>query len=89
MNENLTNNNNLRFLTGVVVSTKMNKTIVVKTETRQNHPLFKKTITKSKKIHVHDEKNECNDGDKVLVVQTRPLSRTKRYRLKSILEQAK
>jgi small subunit ribosomal protein S17 len=74
---------------GVVVSNKMDKTIVVKVERRLKHPLYGKFITLSKKFHAHDERNECNIGDTVLISETRPLSKTKRWRLKQIIERAK
>lgn len=89
MNDKTKETRKLRSLVGHVVSNKMDKTIVVKIETRRNHPLFKKIITTSKKVHAHDEENKCNPGDKVVVIETRPLSRTKRYRLKEIVERAK
>jgi small subunit ribosomal protein S17 len=75
--------------TGVVVSTKMDKTIVVATVFKEMHPIYGKFVQKTKKYHVHDEKNECNPGDKVLIMETRPLSKTKRWRLVEIVEKAK
>ena len=74
---------------GVVVSDKMDKTIVVAIETRVRHPLYKKTIKRTYKLKAHDEKNECGVGDKVMVMETRPLSKEKRWRLVEILEKAK
>ena len=74
---------------GVVVSDKMNKTIVVKLSTRVKHPLYSKYINKTTKIKAHDEKNECGIGDTVKVMETRPLSREKRWRLVEIIEKAK
>jgi small subunit ribosomal protein S17 len=74
---------------GVVVSTKMSKTIVVEIETKYLHSRFKKLVITHKKYHVHDEKQEAKVGDRVKIMQTRPLSRTKFYRLHSILEKAK
>ncbi len=75
--------------TGVVVSNKMDKTISVKVEARQRHPMYGKFVKKSKKFHAHDEKNECNPGDVVKIMETRPLSKTKSWRLIEIIEKAK
>ena len=75
--------------TGKVVSDKMNKTIVVAIEDNIKHPKYGKIIKRTTKIHVHDENNECGVGDKVLVMETRPLSATKRWRLVQIIEKAK
>jgi small subunit ribosomal protein S17 len=69
---------------GIVVSTKMQKTIVVRVDEVKAHPKYFKTITVSKNYHVHDEKNEARVGDEVAVMETRPLSRTKRWRLLEI-----
>ena len=74
---------------GKVVSDKMDKTIVVAIEDNVKHPKYSKIIKNTKKIHVHDEKNECGIGDTVEVMETRPLSATKRWRLVSIIEKAK
>ena len=74
---------------GKVVSTKMDKTIVVAIEDMVKHPLYGKVIRRTIKIHAHDENNECNVGDKVEVMETRPLSATKRWRLTQIIEKAK
>ncbi len=74
---------------GVVVSDKMDKTIVVKLSTRVKHPLYSKYINKTTKIKAHDENNECGVGDTVKVMETRPLSREKRWRLVEIIEKAK
>ena len=73
---------------GIVVSDKMDKTIVVKVETRVKHPLYGKTVRSSKKFKTHDEENQARIGDKVLIVETRPLSKEKTWRLKEILEKA-
>ena len=75
--------------TGVVVSTKMDKTAVVLVERSIEHPLYKKTMKRSKKYHAHDEKNECGVGDTVRLMETRPLSKTKCWRVVEILEKAK
>ena len=74
---------------GVVVSDKMDKTIVVAIKDNVQHPLYKKIIKKTVKLKAHDEKNECGIGDRVKVMETRPLSKNKRWRLVSILEKAK
>lgn len=74
---------------GVVVSDKMDKTIVVAIETMTLHPIYKKRVKKTTKFKVHDEKNEAGTGDKVKIMETRPLSRDKRWRLVNILEKAK
>lgn len=70
---------------GEVISDKMDKTIVVKTITRVPHPLFGKIIKQVKKFHVHDEKNEAKVGDRVSIMETRPLSRLKRWRLVEVI----
>ena len=75
--------------TGVVVSDKMDKTIVVAIEDRVDHPLYKKIIKRTYKLKAHDEKNECGIGDRVKVMETRPLSKDKRWRLVEIIEKAK
>ena len=74
---------------GKVVSDKMDKTIVVAIEDNVRHPKYGKIIKRTVKIHAHDEKNECGIGDKVAVMETRPLSATKRWRLVEIVEKAK
>ena len=74
---------------GTVVSDKMDKTIVVAIEQKFKHPLYKKTVLQTKKIKAHDENNECGVGDTVLVAETRPLSKEKRWRLVQIIEKAK
>ncbi|HMU98093.1 MAG TPA: 30S ribosomal protein S17 [Chitinophagales bacterium] len=74
---------------GVVESNKMNKTITVKVERKIQHPKYGKYLKKSKSFHAHDENNECNEGDTVKIMETRPLSKTKRWRLVEILERAK
>jgi small subunit ribosomal protein S17 len=70
---------------GVVVSDKMDKTVVVAVETRKVHPLYKKAIRVTKKYKVHDENNACKIGDKVKIVETRPLSKEKRWRVTEII----
>jgi|APMI01.1.fsa_nt_gi small subunit ribosomal protein S17 len=74
---------------GYVVSDKMNKTVVVEVEDRVKHPLYSKVIRRTSKVKAHDEQNECGVGDRVLIMETRPLSATKRWRIVSILERAK
>jgi small subunit ribosomal protein S17 len=74
---------------GVVVSNKMEKTINVKVERRLRHPIYGKSVKMSKKFMAHDEKNECNIGDVVRIMETRPLSKRKRWRLVEIIERAK
>jgi small subunit ribosomal protein S17 len=74
---------------GVVVSDKMDKTVVVLVERRTKHPLYHKTITRSQRLHAHDESNDAKQGDLVRVIETRPLSKTKRWRVEEVLERAK
>ncbi|MCL1936660.1 MAG: 30S ribosomal protein S17 [Defluviitaleaceae bacterium] len=74
---------------GQVVSDKMDKTIVVAVVNNVRHPLYKKIVKRTYKLKAHDENNECNIGDRVKVMETRPLSKDKRWRLVSILEKAK
>lgn len=74
---------------GVVVSDVQDKTIVVTAEQQRVHPLYNKRISKSRKFHVHDEDNEAHVGDTVRIVETRPLSKTKRWRLAQIIERAR
>ena len=76
-------------IVGVVVSDKMDKTIVVEIKTRVRHPLYGKIMNRTNKLKAHDENNECGIGDRVRVMETRPLSRDKRWRLVEILEKAK
>jgi small subunit ribosomal protein S17 len=78
-----------KVLQGRVVSNKMQKTIVVEIHQRKLHRLYKKYLTRTKKIKAHDEKNECGIGDTVRVVESRPLSKEKRWRLLEIVEKAK
>ena len=74
---------------GVVVSSKMDKTIVVAVERKEKHPLYGKFVKKTTKFVAHDEKNECGIGDTVRIMETRPLSKTKNWRLVEIIEKAK
>jgi small subunit ribosomal protein S17 len=74
---------------GVVSSNKMDKSIVVTVERKVKHPLYGKFVKKSTKFHAHDEKNECSIGDTVRIMETRPLSKTKRWRLVEVVEKVK
>jgi len=74
--------------TGVVVSDKMDKTVVVRVQRITRHPLYGKTIRKSKNYYVHDEKNEARMGDRVKIMETRPISRLKRWRLAEVIASA-
>ena len=84
-----TEKRNRKTLVGTVVSNKMEKTIVIRIERRKLHPLYKKYITRTKKIKAHDEGNLCQIGDLVKVVESRPLSKDKRWNLLEVLEKAK
>jgi len=79
---------NQRTLTGRVVSNKMDKTITVMVERQVQHPLYKKFIRRRSKLHAHDEKNECGEGDLVMIEECRPLSRTKSWKLVKVVEKA-
>ena len=74
---------------GVVTSNKMNKTITVAIERKVKHPIYGKFVKKTSKFHAHDEKNECSIGDTVRIMETRPLSKTKRWRLVEVVEKVK
>jgi len=87
MSENRTSSRKTRI--GKVVSDKMDKTIVVAVEDRVPHPLYKKIIKRTYKLKAHDENNECGTGDRVRVMETRPLSKDKRWRLVEVIEKAK
>jgi small subunit ribosomal protein S17 len=80
---------NKRTLTGRVVSDKMNKTVTVLVERRVKHPLYGKIITRSKKYHAHDEKNEFKAGDTVLIEECRPLAKTKAWRVSRLIDKAR
>ena len=77
-----------RTLIGTVASNKMDKTIVVKVETAVRHPIYKKIVKRTYKLTAHDEENVCQIGDKVKVMETRPLSKDKRWRLVEVVEKA-
>jgi small subunit ribosomal protein S17 len=87
MNE--TQQSNARKLTGRVVSDKMNKTVTVLVERKVKHPLYGKFVRRSKKYHAHDENNEFHPGDLVLIEETRPMSRTKTWKVVKLIEKAK
>ena len=74
---------------GMVVSDKMDKTVVIAIEDNVKHPVYGKIIKRTLKVHAHDENNECGVGDKVRIMETRPLSKTKRWRVVEVLERAK
>lgn len=78
----------IRTATGKVVSNKMDKTVTVLIERRVKHPVYGKYITLSSKVHAHDENNECGIGDTVKVIESRPLSKTKTWRLQEVVESA-
>ena len=80
--------NRTRVVTGKVVSNKMDKTITVLVERRVKHPVYGKYITRSSKIHAHDESNECGIGDTVTVAETRPISKSKTWKLVEVVESA-
>ncbi len=81
--------NNRKTRTGTVVSNKMDKTIVVAMKNKVKHPLYGKTINRTSKLKAHDEANECQVGDVVKIMETRPLSRDKRWRLVEVIEKAR
>lgn len=88
--DNTTQNRKLRKeRIGLVTSDKMDRTITVMVERKVMHPLYGKFVKRSSKFHAHDEKNECGIGDRVRIMETRPLSKTKRWRLVEIIEKAK
>jgi small subunit ribosomal protein S17 len=81
---------NLRKIrTGVVSSNKMDKTVTVAVERKVKHPIYGKFVKKTTRFHAHDEKNECSIGDVVKIMETRPLSKTKRWRLVEVIEKVK
>ena len=81
--------NRRNTLVGVVVSEKMDKTVTVAIEDFVRHSLYGKAVKRTKKVKAHDENNECNVGDKVRIMETRPLSKDKRWRLVNVVEKAK
>ena len=74
---------------GVVFSNKMDKTVTVAVKWKEKHPIYGKFVSKTKKFHAHDETNNCNIGDTVRIMETRPLSKTKRWRVVEVMERAK
>ena len=80
---------NKKTMAGIVVSSKMDKTVVVKVERKFAHPIFKKVVKTTKKYKVHDEKNECVEGDFIRIQETRPLSKEKRWRLMGVVTREK
>ena len=89
MSEQSVERNTRKTREGLVVSDKMDKTVVVSVEDRVKHALYGKVMRKSARLKAHDEQNECGIGDRVLLMETRPLSATKRWRVVEILEKAK
>lgn len=83
------NSTGKRVLTGIVVSDKMEKTIVVRTSTYTVHRLYKKYVQKSKKVKAHDETNDANEGDTVRIIEARPMSKEKRWKLLEVVERAR
>ena len=81
--------NSRKFLVGIVTSTKMQKTITVKVETKFKHPLYRKLVIHTKKYHVHDENQYANLGDKVEIMETRPISKTVNWTISKVIERAK
>lgn len=77
-----------KTMMGIVVSNKMDKTVVVAIEESTQHPIYKKIIKRTKKYKAHDEENTCNNGDKVKIMETRPLSKDKRWRVVQVIEKA-
>jgi len=84
-----TGRNDRKVREGLVVSDKMDKTVVVAVENRFKHGLYGKVVRRTSKLKAHDERNECGTGDRVLLMETRPTSKTKRWRVVEILEKAK
>jgi small subunit ribosomal protein S17 len=89
MSDQTVERNSRKTREGLVVSDKMDKTVVVSVEDRVKHALYGKVLRRTRKLQVHDEQNACGVGDRVSLMETRPLSRTKRWRVVEILEKAK
>jgi small subunit ribosomal protein S17 len=87
--ENPTDRNRRKVREGIVVSTKMDKTVVVSVVDRVQHPRYRKTLQRTTKLFAHDEANEVREGDRVRLAETRPLSRNKRWRVVEVLERAR
>jgi small subunit ribosomal protein S17 len=81
--------NSARSISGLVISNKMDKTVTVLVERLEKHPLYKKYIRKSTKLHAHDESNDCNEGDTVQIEECRPLSKNKSWRVIEVVSRAK
>lgn len=81
--------NSARSISGLVISNKMDKTVTVLVERLEKHPLYKKYIRKSTKLHAHDESNDCNEGDTVQIEECRPLSKSKSWRVIEVVSRAK
>jgi small subunit ribosomal protein S17 len=88
-NTNTVERNLRKTRIGVVTSNKMTKSIIVAVERKVKHPIYGKFVKKTTKFHAHDEKNECSIGDVVRIMETRPLSKTKRWRLVEVIEKVK
>ena len=88
MSENKQKSNVTRTLDGTVISNKMDKTVVVLVERKVKHPIYGKYVKRSTKIHAHDEANVCNEGDVVTIAETRPISRTKKWKLAEVIKKA-
>lgn len=82
-------NDNRKQLVGVVRSNRMDKTVVVEVERIEKHPVFKKYVRRRKRFHAHDGSNQCQIGDRVQIIETRPLSRTKRWAVTQVVEKAR
>jgi small subunit ribosomal protein S17 len=89
MTDTPTERNRRKVREGIVVSTKMDKTVVVSVVDRVQHPRYRKTLQRTTKLYAHDEANEVRDGDRVRVAETRPLSKNKRWRIVEVLERAR
>lgn len=89
MSETLVVRNHRKVRRGYVVSDKMDRTVVVELEDRTKHPLYGKVVTRTKKVKAHDENNDIRVGDLVRIMETRPLSKTKRWRVVEVIERAK
>jgi small subunit ribosomal protein S17 len=85
----MTTDSNRKQLTGIVQPSKMDKTTVVKVSIKKPHPVYKKYVFTSKKYYAHDPGNKCKEGDKVIITESKPLSKMKRWRVSSILEKGK
>lgn len=89
MRNPMTDRDQRKVREGTVVSSKMDKTVVIEQKRRMSHPIYKRYITLTKKYYAHDERNECHVGDIVRIMETRPLSKMKRWRVVEVLEKAK